>query len=314
MKKTNLYFSLLLSFIGTLSFGQNYSFEKSVLQYQSLQNAQSVSNNEIWTPVTQFNLEIGFPFTFIDNTYSSLIISENLYFGNDSTLSTNIIMTSYGNLIHKLNSLSPILTKLVGNAGNRIRIIEFKNTGFVYGSEKDSTNFQTWLYEGTNIIEMHYGQSNITSTKVFKGLGPSEKGPLIGIVKDIDTSALVLSGIPSSPVANLIKESSPIDEFTGLFGYPPPNTLYRFIPKSTSSTDMIDVKKYFFYDTYLQTISLNLPILDSKEKILFYNIEGKIIKQYFLKESIDVSSFENGIYFCTFLYDGKLLTNKFFKN
>jgi hypothetical protein len=68
-------------------------------------------------------------------------------------------------------SQSPISYKMEGNAGSRILKIEWKNAGFVgeigeLGTLNDYVNFQVWLFEGSNDVEMHYGPNMVLNPAI----------------------------------------------------------------------------------------------------------------------------------------------------
>lgn len=72
--------------------------------------------------------------------------------------------------------LSEISTKIVEGENGRILKVQYKNWGFYNDImedfiSEDYVNFQVWLYEEDNMIEIHYGSSNITQPELDFGNG-----------------------------------------------------------------------------------------------------------------------------------------------
>jgi hypothetical protein len=123
-------------------------------------------------------------------------------------------------------SLSPLSYKVEGNTGSRILKIEWKNVGsYDEGAPYNMfMNFQMWLYEGTNIIEYHYGPSMINNPFVFYY---EETGAYIGFltIDDVNYDFLnihLLNGPAATPVLS-VNEAA-------INGTPANGTIYRFSP------------------------------------------------------------------------------------
>ncbi|MDO5655921.1 MAG: hypothetical protein Q4G27_07255 [Flavobacteriaceae bacterium] len=82
--------------------------------------------------------------------------------------------------------LSPISYVLEGEIGTRIFKMQYSNIGFREDIEAnnistDFANFQLWLYESTNIIEVHFGESLITDNSLdFQG----NPGPFVALIPE----------------------------------------------------------------------------------------------------------------------------------
>ncbi|HSI89491.1 MAG TPA: T9SS type A sorting domain-containing protein [Adhaeribacter sp.] len=161
-----------------------------------------------------FTVAIGFPFTIFDPTGAggNLTVDSvnidtygDLYFSSASDL--KIVVGYEADLVDlgTTTTMSPVSYQLSGTAGSRIFKIEFKNVGFSGQSGPvtgDFANFQVWLYEGSNKIEMHYGPSSVSAASMstfISGTGSSH-----GVAAHIDpTTGTVtgpfISGQPASP-------------------------------------------------------------------------------------------------------------------
>jgi hypothetical protein len=137
-------------------------------------------------------------------------------------------------------SRSPIRFQVTGTAPNRIFKAEVQGAGFFEemisaGTTADSVNLQVWLYETSNVVELRYGPSRVSANPDYFSNG----GPSVGFVRGFDFDVPTyqkfygLVGSPSAPV---------IDSFTfggienGLTSYPASGTVYRFTPRTATST------------------------------------------------------------------------------
>ena len=109
---------------------------------------------------------IGFNFTFYENTYNQFYINSNgqLLFGAGSFLSgataipaidepNNFIAPFWDDLV--VDSYGSILYTTIGAAPNRKLIVQFKNMGF-YPFPATMGTFSVILYESTNVIQVQY--------------------------------------------------------------------------------------------------------------------------------------------------------------
>lgn len=115
--------------------------------------------------------------------------------------------------------LSKIHYQRLGTAPNRIFIVEYSNVGLELATDTAMyLNFQIWLYEEDNSIEIRVGPNNCDSTAWFYS-----KGPYIGLDTMNTFKGLYLSGDPKSPVL--------VDSVDAqLSGSPPNGVVYRFVP------------------------------------------------------------------------------------
>jgi hypothetical protein len=99
-----------------------------------------------------------------------------------------------------------------------------------------------------------------------------------------------------------------------------------FIAKLNVQTSNVEIVPKEKYELSIfpnpSSVSIRLQIFDNNIKepvnsVRFYNIFGQLVKNLSikeLKETIDVSSFSNGLYFVEIDTDSRILTSKFIKN
>ena len=192
----------------------------------------------------EFAVPLGFDFVYFGDT-SDVIYQVSLgammSFSPDVYGSTSNWLFAYSSDLVDRGVIddvpvSPISYKTEGFPGSRICKIEWKNVGFYeeyYGSYATTNffNFQLWLYEGSNDIEIRFGPSDTSLGAVlhiFNGM------PLIGMVENFNVDAYVyenfwyLSGPPSGPKVALSTDFGEIFSLNSLMGDPADSTVYRF--------------------------------------------------------------------------------------
>lgn len=324
MKKL-LFFLTLLIF--NLFFSQNYNFSKTTSTYSNLIGATSVTNGQIWDEfdadvnlgfVFNFNNTNAFNFLRFSVTHGSHVVfntfTDNNFIYVFSPAITAFVDRGYASSIPS----SDISYKTEGVVGSRIFKLEWKNVGFfqeifVDGISSDFMNCQLWLYEGSNIIEYHYGPSSISNpSQSFNG----NVGIGVGVFTkyNISTEALVensyiLSGDPSSPTLNY---STQINYIAGV---PNNGTVYRFTPKNLAVNDVHNIKNFEIFPTVTKDY-INIKTA-SNEKIVFLQIfdnQGRLIKIYNnASNKINVQNLNSGVYNIVIKTSKSLETYKFIK-
>jgi hypothetical protein len=214
----------------------------------------AVSGSSAWDTSDLFSATIGFNF-MID---TSNITTVKMRKGNSICVDTMTVPILEGffaldaTLIDRgtlSGSLSPISSQVTGSAGSRIFVLEVKNAGFSVEQSKYSTNadyvsYQIWLYEGTNVVEIHYGASQVSHAGDYF---PLEGGsPLMGFSKrknltgsgawypatGINTS---LSSISLGDSVIFTNHNVSANAASGLLGgLPPSGTVLKFTPLKAS--------------------------------------------------------------------------------
>jgi hypothetical protein len=161
----------IASFLSLTIFAQNinYYFEQYTHTYSNLSNSISLNNGEVWDD-PEYAIPIDFNFSIFNLETDSL-----LFRGNGGSLSgesfDQVIYASTADLSDRsyntesTSSVSPISYQVDGNTGNKILKIEWQNAGFLEDDDGMCyINFQVWIYEDSDMIEIHYGASNIEDT------------------------------------------------------------------------------------------------------------------------------------------------------
>jgi len=222
--KKNLLFIAFLTVI-SLSFklqAQTYTYSKFNAAYTDLSSATVVSM-PFWDDFSIYPKTIPFPFQFYGLNQDSLYIMGGFVAFHENgagNFDAEQIYVFDASLTERsTGGPSIISTLLTGTAPNRIFKVETKNAGFADdASGNDYANVQLWLFEGTNVIEIHNGASSAAATTYSPLLGPT-----VGIYKD-QFSFVALSGPAANPSASSTMAS------LNVTGTPTNGLVYRFSP------------------------------------------------------------------------------------
>lgn len=313
---------------------QFYNFTATSATYTNLTGSTSLNGTATWDD-PNFTIPIGFGFQYFNNSLSTFYISD-VGLGADLVNTPNdfgvvSILQAYGaDIIDRgfdvnvgessTGSQSNISYKLEGSSGNRILKVEWNNVGF-YGdvdlngaSATNFTNFQLWLFESDNSIEIHFGPNSITDTNLaFDDLS----GSSIILVEEFNldsgilgpNGALLLTGSPVSPsLVTVFNFNNP--ENNVLNGVIPNGTLYRFVPSNLSTDEFETAQLKLFPNPSKDVIHINGLTQTQPYKI--YNVMGSKMMEGDVNSgsSINIESLADGLYLIEF---GTTTTLKFMK-
>lgn len=195
--------SLAVLLFASFSFFMNaqdfaYNFSAITGNYENLANPTIVTS-DVWDD-PNITINIGFEFELYDSTYTFLTISEYIGTGTGGSVVfgdglgiVNVLIPYGSDIIDRGfdsgESQSYIAHEVVGTEGSRIFKLEWNNVGFYsevdgQGTANNFTNFQMWLYEGSNNIEVHFGPTSIKQFNLVHDAG----GVLVGLLPNFDLS------------------------------------------------------------------------------------------------------------------------------
>jgi hypothetical protein len=287
-----------------------YNFSVHSGTYSDLIGSISLNNNMTWDDP---DYVVNLPFQFILNGNNS--VTSLVFDGLGSDLSGYNMPGSFSDYLLPFScdlidrgyesgtSLSPLSYKVEGNTGSRIVKIEWKNVGsYAEGDPYNMfINFQLWLYEGTNVFELHFGQNNITDPNTFYYF---ETGANIGILSynemlDSLFNINLLNGPATSPQLTALLE--PIN------GTPANGTIYRFSPVTLdiSAISAVSSSVSLYPNPAGDIVEIFNP---GKEitQVYFHDQTGRLVMITSVSpgsQSIDVSGLSGGLYIITFTDD-----------
>lgn len=325
--------SLLLVLVSTTK-AQEYTFINSTNDYSELNSGTSITTAAPWDD-PEGTIPLGFDFQFFFDTTLNTLYLDELGLGGELTSTTTyttpvpILYVFWVDLIDRgydfdneeatSGSLSSISYLTEGTEGSRICKIQWKNVGF-YGdidanaTSTDFVNFQLWLYEGSNVLEVHFGTSSVLDYDVSL---EGENGPIIGLVSSFNYTtgeqegdAFALTGDPASPV---LAKSDDIF-LSQLSGIPADGAVYKFMPAATSGS---------LVGTYIPSAQVfpnpttgEVQIFtDLKNyKVTLSDLMGKEVAFYpSSATSINFSNLPAGVYIVTLSTDDEISTQRVIK-
>jgi hypothetical protein len=328
MKSVLTLLCILAAFSGRAQNMYPYSFSKSTGTYQNLVGSTNLTAGFVWDDTT-FTIPLGFTFKWaLDNrNLTSIVVDAGgiLYAPDDVNaqfgfpVPTKMMMAYQCDLVDRgtntsMPAMSPISYLTTGTAPNRICKIEYRNAGFFSDiTGQDSTNFQIWLYEGSNIIEYRYGpQSVVDMSTSFDG----ENGPWINLIYestlDIINQTLMLDACTyvagSNSTAAAVTPSAPIDLFNApsdwaFLDLPDNGQIFRWSPYA-STNSVNDINAFDATNVYPTPFNTSLFIEHPSDlqSVRLNDLNGRVLIQENVrgnKAEINTKSLSNGVYFLT---------------
>lgn len=318
MKIKQLLFGLLCICTNTFAQEVNYHFEQFTNTYTDLTNPISLNNGELWDD-PNYSVTIGFDFKIFNDTISQFLFDED--FGGvvyNANIDKVIVATS-ADIADRANntdedfSLSPISYQVNGNEGERIFKLEWKNAGFL---DDDNGNYfinlQLWIYEGSDMIEIHYGPSNVED--VFYNWEEDFCGffEFNDVEETSEGYTLNENDDNYEFNYNIIDDFFEPNYFTAL---PENGTVFRFYPEYSVGMDEIKT----VINTYPNPTTDFLNIDNSTKKNIAYQIvslDGRVIykgQSNDAKIQIDTQTLPQGIYLLTGIEGDKEFKKSFVK-
>lgn len=271
MKNNLLTFVLFVLSFSTLN-AQSYSFSVTTSTYQDLTSPTVISTPD-WTEFDVFKVKLPFKFNYYGVDYDSIFamggfdgfVYENT--GGNQYFPSDQIYTFDNGMVDAGSNSSPIAYQVTGSSPNRVFVLQTKNAHFSSDeSGNDYANVQLWLYEKSNIIEIHYGPSSILNSESWQV--PNATGPSVGVYNTL-SNFISLSGAADNPTVSTQVISIAID------GVPSTNKVYRFAPTKAGIVTMKtnDVQMFPNPSSDILTIKnaqgKNIQIIDLYGKVLF---------------------------------------------
>lgn len=325
MKIKNLLLGFLL--ISGSLFAQEieYSFEQFSSQYSDLTSPISINNGEIWDD-PEYVVPLDFEFKLFNSTISALTFIDGFgadLFSVDSTkaiwtITADITDRAYleddeGENLGELGSSSPISYINEGEPGERIFKLQWKNAGFYEDEDKDYfINFQLWLFETTDMIEIHFGPSEVPNSFFI------EEENLVGFFKKNNNNPPPFGYILNEYTGGYQFATSYLDfNFSPAYfnSIPKEGTVFRFYPEYAVGIEKLELG----FKTYPNPVK-DLLYIDNYDNVLLHceiiNLQGEIIQQFASIERtviIDCSEFSSGTYFLKIFVDDQVITKSIIK-
>lgn len=303
MKKL-LLLSLTLTTVLNLTAQDHYSFSQRTANYVEMTGATEISPLE-WD---EFSAGISLPFAFeyfgveVDTLF---VADDGIYF---TGLQPDFISPHGEDPVSRGAGQSPVTYRVDGNVNNRILKIQWPNITFYSIADSfpnDFVNYQVWLYEGTNVIEFHYGSSFITAEAIADlDLSPNMTAHDGLKWIHIEGSAPNYTPKYNQLLANFLNAN------------PAVNTIFVFTPGFPNGVnEMVKDEKISLYPVPAGA-KMNIESTLPMKKIQVYNAAGQVISTHEVagnKAEIATDLLPNGVYFLEIHTSEGVINRKFSK-
>ncbi len=317
MKKNLVAFLLTLASAGVFAqqaVGPHYLFTTYTSAFAPIQEATSLDGGQIWDDPT-WTVPLGFAFYTANDTITTLYVGElgtTVYGIQDDSLS-DIFLPYFDDIANADNDtlVSPVSYVVEGPPGFQICKIEWFNVGFyedwaANGTYTNTTSFQLWLYENSNIFEYHYGPSNISDPSTVHMFG----APAAAFLENLNQNTgfdwegfYSVTGNSDAPTITTLSNAEVlaaqgIPSYALLNGEPAEGTVYRFAPTFVN----IEENSLATFDVYPNPTSGLLNVFNPTQELVVAQIlssEGKIVQIETLnsgKNSIQTENLSSGFY------------------
>lgn len=340
MKKLFFLACIFSSFIASAQ----YEFYKDSTFNQSwtlLSNTTSVNNGQYWNKYKNYEIPIGFTFKFFGQNVDTLYMNQNLGDGawfftrpRDTNSTFGSAIVAHGSSLSdrdstfSTNSVSPISYSVSGSAPNRIFKIQWINAGFLNaifnGNNVDSVNFQLWLHETSNNIDVLFGDGNYVSAN--PDLYGTGSGPNIAIFDSLNFNDFMVkkyyyfNGNITSPYLDSLTDLGNISASPSMSGNPTSGDVFRFMPLSPNTnvgyiSYLTHQKSNVNYYNKSNELKIDILVNDDYHYVLA-NTNGAIISQGALQKGqklINTSNLATGIYILKLISNSENYSTKFIK-
>lgn len=317
MKKNLVAFLITLASAGVfaqLPVGAHYLFTNYSSTFTPIEEGNSLDGGQIWDDPT-WTVPLGFTFYTANDTITTLYVGElgtTVYGIQDDSLS-DVFLPYFDDIANADNDtlVSPVSYVVEGPPGFQICKIEWLNVGFyedwaANGTYTNTTSFQLWLYENSNIFEYHYGPSNISDPSTIHMFG----APAAAFLENLNQNSgfdwegfYSVTGNTDAPTITTLSNAEVlaaqgIPSYALLNGEPAEGTVYRFAPTFIN----VEENSLATFDVFPNPTSRMLNVFNPTQETVVAQIlsaEGKIVQIETLnsgRNSIQTENLPTGYY------------------
>ena len=312
MKRTLTFLFLCVSLVAYAQ-PEGRVFTISNQTYTNLSNS-TVITNQGWDDFDT-TVPLGFNFTLFGQSNDSLFFNSDFNLGADFALTHDGTTQGVGmftDLVDRssipTNAPSVVSYKVDVVNSKKIAKLEWRNAGFLgelgnNSTTDDSVNFQIWLYENNNEVEVHFGSSSIVSD--YADIFTFEK-PLVVFIKNANAQTQSLDWLyyvssTTTPKVDSINLVGLITANTlGYDTWPSSGTVFRFA-KPTLGVNSIKLNDYTsVYPTAITTqCTVDITKNNFNGYVALLDMQGKTVKLQQAstgKNVLDLSGLATGSY------------------
>jgi len=321
MKNTVTLFALALIFCTIKAHAQNYSFELDQSYYEELDNSRT-------TYVNTFDSSTHLGLAFTNGSYMNLfgkrfnftrvtplvVLGDGAVSGFEFDDTTAFFIFGLQSRIRSKQTGSEISMLIEGVPGTGIYKIEYRNVGFKDAPDSIFANFQIWMYQENQNIEIHIGPNNLNESvgEVRIGVWHTDltPGPSPDGAADV-YEVIQLAGSAAKP--DVIRNEGDISLRT----YPTDGQVFRFVYNQTAGIDLSYTKPSI--NLYPNPANNMFQVKKAAGiNITYYEmltLSGKVEQSGdFNNQGIFIDDLKNGMYFIRLHSTEGVATKPFIKN
>ncbi len=329
---------VLFAFTTSIAQDLPYFFSVQTTSYADLTNDSPAIDPTMPWDDPAFSLPLGFSFDFLETTSDSIFNPGTeggivTFKRLESYYEPASFLSFYGNDLIDRGAevgqpLSPITYVTEGVEGSQIFKLQYKNTGF-FSDNLDSMdiaissiNFQLWLYEGSNDIEIRFGPSHLSAV-----IDSAEIGPFILFADSISgftfRNLWYLNGDATDPMIQHIQTEMEFDTISSTINqHPADGTVYRFgTSPNVAVRDLQHEESFRVYPNLVSDITRlevsNAEWLGDEATIQLIDGQGRVVLRFQQElepnQKLDLSPLPPGVYFLTLRTSEYQLTRQLVK-
>jgi hypothetical protein len=211
---------------GTLHAQKEYAVKVMTQPYKDLEPANVIGRGA--SMAEAYSMHPAFAFAPYDSAFNfataNIIVARNGFLTIDNSRIAWIVDAFLGTYL-PIDTSSTMSVQLIGTTpGNRTMKFQWKNMAPADNDEGDFVNFQLWLFEADNSMEVHVGPRHLTSFASWNDSGPPVGMFLSTYSLGTFYHQIYLTGDASHPVGSLEYD----DVLRHLDNMPAEGTVYRF--------------------------------------------------------------------------------------
>jgi hypothetical protein len=298
--------NLLLTFalcllINISSIAQTYWFSYTTATYADLSSPVIVSVAG-WDDFDTYSAALPFQFELFGTGFNTIYFYSDIVSFISDFSQFGIASYAYCGLVDNNTHTASISYQNNGTSPNRIFKIQVKNAAFYDNSfGTDYANYQLWLMETSNIVEIHYGPNSVQDSMSWQVPGASGPGVAIAVNP---SQSLTLNGPAANPIAYASTNTLTIN------GAPANGMVYIFAPSGTLVNELEKNNSFLLYpNPNTGSFKVNIENLSANAVLSVIDITGKILYQTGAIDNLKTInlSLVPGMYFAEILDGEKLL-------
>jgi hypothetical protein len=284
--KTGFFIGLYLMMSSVLM--AQYTVNTTSNPYQDLVNATSLNQGAVWANSSIYQIYFNFNFEINGQVYTALNVHAGggLSFPGLGVKELFVVHSPFGGYFLQDKgttvSQSSISYTISGIVGQRILKIQWKDAGFVPNgttptNTADFMNYQIWLFEQDNHIEIRFGDNQFDRTTFGQSASSSNHTLSIKLLHDDCNNMLGLQGAANLPSYWFF--NSCIPNYTFISGAPSSGVTYVFWPVIFTNINKImeDAVRIYPNPTTKDIWIDAIPESFGLESISLHDITGKTV-------------------------------------